>query len=257
MTLHDILILLGTGMAGGLMASLVGGASVITFPVLLAVGLSPVVATASNLIAVSAGNLLAAYTDRAKLPPVNRAFVGLVLASTVGAVIGAVLLLATPERLFEKLIPLLLAIATVLFAFAGQITQWMRERARRRGQHEWKMSVTSVPLVLPISVYGGYFGAGAGTLLLGALTIATEGDYRKANVTKNLVSSLNTVAAAVWFIVNDAVSWPHTLVMTVGCLVGGFTGAHLARTILHEFMRWLVVAVGALLTAVFAWRYWF
>jgi uncharacterized membrane protein YfcA len=257
MTLHDIVILLFTGMAGGLMASLVGGASVITFPVLLAVGLSPVVATASNLIAVSAGNLLAAYTDRAKLPPVNRAFVGLVLASTVGAVIGAVLLLATPERLFEKLIPLLLAIATVLFAFAGQITQWMRERARRRGQHEWKMSVTSVPLVLPISVYGGYFGAGAGTLLLGALTIATEGDYRRANVTKNLVSSLNTVAAAVWFIVNDAVSWPHTLVMAAGCLVGGFTGAHLARTIPHEFMRWLVVAVGALLTAVFAWRYWF
>ena len=76
-------------------------------------------------------------------------------------------------------------------------------------------------------------------------------------MTKNLVSSLNTVAAAVWFIVNDAVSWPHTLVMAAGCLVGGFTGAHLARTIPHEFMRWLVVAVGALLTAVFAWRYWF
>jgi uncharacterized membrane protein YfcA len=256
MTFHTVVILLGTGVVGGLMASLVGGASVITFPVLLAVGLSPVVATASNLVAVSAGNLLAAFTDRSKLPPVNRAFLGLVAASTVGAVIGAVLLLATPERLFEKLIPLLLAIATVLFAFAGQITQWMRERARRRGE-QWKMSVTSVPLVLPISVYGGYFGAGAGTLLLGALTIATEGDYRSANVTKNLVSSLNTVVAAIWFVANDAVSWPHTLVMAMGCLIGGFTGAHLSRSIPQTFMRVLVVVVSAALTVAFAWRYWF
>src|SRR6478736_6733035 len=200
MTLHTILILIGTGVIGGLMASLVGGASVITFPVLLAVGLTPVVATASNLVAVSAGNLLAAFTDRAKLPPLNRAFAGLVLASVLGALIGAVLLLATPARMFEQLIPLLLGFATILFAFAGRITQWMRERAKLRGHHQWRMSVTSVPLVLPISVYGGYFGAGAGTLLLGVLTIATEGDYRRANVTKNLVSSLNTVAAAGWFI---------------------------------------------------------
>ena len=130
--------------------------------------------------------------------------------------------------MFEQLIPLLLGFATILFAFAGRITQWLRARATARGR-EWKMSVTSVPLVLPISVYGGYFGAGAGTLLLGVLTIATEGDYRSANVAKNLVSSLNTVAAAAWFISHGAVSWPQTLVMMSGCLVGGFCGAHLAR----------------------------
>jgi uncharacterized membrane protein YfcA len=254
--LHTVLILIATGVVGGLMASLVGGASVITFPVLLAVGLPPVVATASNLVAVSAGNFLAALTDRAKLPPFNRAFVGLVLASVLGALLGAVLLLATPERMFEQLIPLLLGFATILFAFAGRITQWLRARATARGR-KWKMSVTSVPLVLPISVYGGYFGAGAGTLLLGVLTIATEGDYRSANVAKNLVSSLNTVAASAWFISHGAVSWPQTLAMMSGCLIGGFCGAHLARRVPQQFMRVVVVVVGALLTAVFAWRYWF
>jgi hypothetical protein len=256
MTFHTILILLGTGVIGGLMASMVGGASVITFPVLLTLGLPPVVATASNLVAVSAGNFLAAVTDRAQLPAFNRAFVGLVLASVLGALLGAVLLLATPVRLFEFLIPLLLGFATVLFAFAGHITEWLRKRARLRGR-QWKMSVTSVPMVLPISVYGGYFGAGAGTLLLGVLTIATEGDYRSANVAKNLISSLNTVAASVWFISHGAVSWPQTLAMMAGCLIGGFCGAHLARRVPQEFMRWLVVAVGAALTALFAWRYWF
>ena len=239
------------------MAAMVGGASVITFPVLLAVGLPPITATASNLVAVSAGNFLAAMTDRGNLPPFNRAFVGLVVASLAGALLGAVLLLATPTRMFEQLIPLLLGFATILFGFAGQITRWMRARAKGRGDGEWKMSVTSAPLILPISVYGGYFGAGAGTLLLGVLTLATEGDYRKANVAKNLVSSLNTVAASVWFIINGAVSWPQTLCMMAGCLVGGFCGAHLSRRLPQQFMRVLVIAVGAFLTAVFAWKYWF
>lgn len=257
MDVHTVLILLGTGLAGGLMAAMVGGASVITFPVLLWVGLPPITATASNLVAVSAGNFLAAMTDRGNLPPFNRAFVGLVVASLVGALTGAVLLLATPTRMFEQLIPLLLGFATILFGFAGRITQWLRARAKARGDGEWRISVTSAPLILPISVYGGYFGAGAGTLLLGVLTLATEGDYRKANVAKNLVSSLNTVAASVWFIINGAVSWPQTLVMMAGCLVGGFCGAHLSRRLPQEFMRVLVIAVGAFLTAIFAWKYWF
>jgi uncharacterized membrane protein YfcA len=146
--LPTVLILIATGLVGGLMASLVGGASVITFPVLLALG-------------------------------------------------------------------------------------------------------------LPISIYGGYFGAGAGTLLLGVLMIATEGDYRRANVAKNLVSSLNTIAASVWFIANGAVSWPQTLVMMVGCLLGAYCGAHLARRVPQEAMRVVIVVVGAVLTAVFAWKYWF
>ena len=154
------------------------------------------------------------------------------------------------------MIPLLLGFATVLFALAGRITAWLRARAGERGR-EWKIGVTSIPLVLPISIYGGYFGAGAGTLLLGVLTIATEGDYRSANVAKNLVSSLNTLAASVWFITNGAVSWPHTLVMMVGCLVGAYCGAHLARRVPQAAMRVVIVVVGAALTAVFAWKYWF
>ena len=119
MTLQTILLLFATGIVGGVMASMVGGASVITFPVLLATGLPPVVATASNLVAVSPGNFLAALTDRSQLPPLNRAFVGLVAASVLGALAGAVLLMITPAPLFEVLIPLLLGFATVLFALAG------------------------------------------------------------------------------------------------------------------------------------------
>jgi uncharacterized membrane protein YfcA len=256
MTLHTIVLLFATGIVGGVMASLVGGASVITFPVLLATGLSPVVATASNLVAVSPGNFLAAMADRKQLPPFDRAFVGLITASVLGALAGAVLLMVTPVRLFEVLIPLLLGFATVLFAFSGRITQWLRARALARGGGAPRMSVTSIPMLLPVSVYGGYFGAGVGVLLLGVLSVATGGDYRSANVAKNLVTSLNTLVASICFIANGAVSWPQTLAMMAGCVIGGYCGAHLARVIPQGVMRIVVVVVGAALTAAFAWRYW-
>ena len=257
MTIETILLLFGTGIIGGVMASIVGGASVVTFPVMLATGLSPVVATASNLVAVSPGNFLAAMADRGQLPPFDRGFVGLVVASTLGALIGAVLLMITPARLFEVLIPLLLGFATVLFAFSGRITQHLRQRAQARGGSAPQMRVTSIPMLLPVSVYGGYFGAGVGVLLLGVLSVATGGDYRSANVAKNLVSSLNTLVASVCFIASNAVSWPPTLAMMAGCLIGGICGAHLARVIPQAVMRIVVVVVGAALTIVFAWKYWF
>ena len=250
-------MLFTTGIFGGAMAALVGGASVITFPVLLATGLPPVVATASNLVAVSPGNFLAALSDRSQLPPLNRGFVGLVIASVLGAFVGAVLLMATPSRLFEVLIPLLLGFATVLFAYAARITRWLRARALKRGGREPRMSVTSIPMLLPVSVYGGYFGAGVGVLLLGVLSIATAGDYRAANAAKNLVASLNTLVASIWFVTHGAISWPPTLTMMAGCLIGGYCGAQLARIVPQQVMRIVVVVVGAALTAAFAWRYWF
>jgi uncharacterized membrane protein YfcA len=257
MTLHTVLTLFAAGIFGGAMAGLVGGASIVTFPVMLATGLSPVVATASNLVAISPGNFLAALADRSRLPPLDRAFVGLVAASVLGALAGAALLMVTPMRLFEVLIPLLLGFATVLFAFASPITKWLRQRAQARGAGEPRMSVTSIPMLLPVSVYGGYFGAGVGVLLLGVLSIATGDDYRSANVVKNLVVGLNTLVASFCFIANGAVSWPQTLSMMAGCLIGGFCGAYLARIVPQSVMRVVVVLVGAVLTFAFAWRYWF
>ena len=211
---------------------MVGGASVITFPVLLAVGLPPVVATASNLVAVSAGNFLAALTDRDQLPPFNRAFVGLVLASVLGAVLGAVLLLATPDAHVRGADPA----AARLCDRAVRLRRphhavAARARASARGR-EWKMSVTSIPLLLPISVYGGYFGAGAGMLLLGVLIDRDRGRLSLAPTWPRIWCRASTPSPpSVWFIANGAVSWPQTLVMMAGCLIGGFCGAHLARRV--------------------------
>jgi uncharacterized membrane protein YfcA len=202
------------------------------------------------------GIILAALSDRSQLPPFNRAFVGMVIASIIGAALGAVLLLLTPDRVFSVLVPLLLGFATLLFAFAGRISTWLRGRAAQRG-HEITFSLTSLKMLLPVSFYGGYFGAGVGVLLLGVFALATGGDYRSANVTKNLVSGLNGLSAAVVFAAKGAVVWPHTLALMAGTVVGGLIGAYVARRIPHNVMRVVVVVIGAALTIDFARQYWF
>ena len=115
----------------------------------------------------------------------------MVAASVAGALAGATLLMVTPERVFAALIPLLLGFATVLFAYAGRISAWLRARGEARGDgaHNWGAIVA---WLLPVSVYGGYFGAGLGVLVLGVLSVGTGGDYRSANVTKNLVVGINS-----------------------------------------------------------------
>ncbi len=251
-----MLMLFFAGIAGGMLTAMVGGAAIITYPALIAAGIPPLPATTCNLTAAFPGAFLAALSDRKQLPPFNRAFFGMALVSMIGAGAGAVLLLATPERFFEILVPALLGFATVLFAFAQRAGDWLRARARRRGR-DITFNVTSLKMLLPVSFYGGYFGAGLGVLVLGVMSVATGGDYRSANVVKNLVTSLNCAAAATVFIVRGTVIWPQTLALMAGTIAGGLAGASLARVMPREIMRVAVVVIGALLTLFFAWRYWF
>jgi len=255
MDLHTGSMLFAAGIAGGSLASMVGGASLVTFPAFLAAGLPPITATASNITAVVPANIIAVLLDRSLLPPIDRHFFGLIAASVVGAVIGGFLLLHTPHRVFEVLIPILLGFATVIFAFSSQIGAWLRARNAARGGST--MSVTSLPLLLPISVYGGYFGAGVGVLLLGVLSVVAEGDYRKANAIKNLVAAITTVVVVIYFTITGAVSWPQTAVMAAGSMIGGFFGGRIGSWVSPNTMKIIVVAIGVALTVAYAWRYWF
>lgn len=245
------------GLAGGTIAALAGGAALITFPTLLAAGLTPISAIASNIAALTPGSLLAALSDRTQLPPVNRAFVGLVLASVIGAGIGAVLLMVTSNRVFEILVPLLIGFATVLFAFGERITAALRARSLAKHGREPEIKLTSIPMLLPVSVYGGYFGAGLGVLLVAVLQLATSGEYRPANATKNLVAALNGAVAMTVFAVEGSIDWPAALIMMCGALFGSVIGARIARYAPREVMRFVVTLIGVVLTGVYAWRYWF
>jgi uncharacterized membrane protein YfcA len=256
MDLFTAFILAGLGIIAGIIASIAGGAAVVVYPALIAVGLPPQAAAISNLTAISPGVILGAFSDRSQLPPFNRDFIWLIVASIGGAGVGALLLLHTPERTFNVIVPLLLGFATLLFAFAERIGNWLRARAARRG-HDISFDVTSLKMLLPVSFYGGYFGAGVGVLVLGIMMLATGGDYRSANTSKNLVSGLNGFAASVVFGLHGAVPWPETLAMMFGTLIGGQIGSYTARIIPRSVVRVLIVGIGVVLTIAFAGEYWF
>src|SRR5262249_18990864 len=256
MDLTTTAILAGAGIVGGVIASIIGGAAVVTYPALIATGVPPQLAAVSNLASIMPATMLAALADRSQLPPFNRAFIGLIVVSIVGAGLGAALLVLTPERTFAQVVPLLLGFATLLFAYSERISRWLRARAQDRG-HAIAFNFGSLKVILPVSFYGGYFGAGVGILMLGVFSLATGGDYRAANVAKNFVSSLNGFAATLVFATQGAVLWPQTLALAAGTIAGGLIGSYVARVIPRNVVRVLVVVVGAALTIAFARRYWF
>ena len=248
--------LAATGVVAGIIAAMVGGAAVVIYPALIATGVSPQLAAICNLASIMPATMLAALSDRSQLPPFDRAFVGLIVASIVGAGLGAALLVVTPERMFAQIVPLLLGFATLLFAYSERISAWLRARAEGRG-HALTFNFASLKVVLPVSFYGGYFGAGVGILMLGVFSLATGGDYRAANVAKNFVSSLNGFAATLVFATHGAVLWPQTFALAVGTIAGGLVGAYVARVIPRNVIRVIIVAIGVVLTVALARRYWF
>lgn len=256
MEIHILLMLFGSGVVAGAIATMVGGAAVVTYPALIAAGLSPYSAAIGNLAAITPAAMLAALSDRTQLPPFNRAFVGLIAFSLTGASIGAACLLLTPERVFVWLVPILLGFASLLFAYSERISKWMHARAAERGR-EISFNVSSLKVLVPVSFYAGYFSAGAGILFLGVFSLATGGDYRAANVAKNFVSSLNGLVATLVFVSQDAVPWPQVLPLAAGTICGGLVGAYLARVVPRTVVRVAVVAVGLSLSVWLAQRYWF
>ena len=256
MALHLILLLIGAGVIAGIIATMVGGGAVVLYPALLISGVPPNLAVVCILASVAPAAMLGALSDYSQLPPFNRAFLGLIVASVIGAGVGAALLLLTPERIFAQLMPLLIGFATLLFAKSERISGYLRARAAGRGR-EITFNVTSLKILLPVSFYGGYFGAGVGIMMLGVFSLATGGDYRSANVAKNFVASLNGMTATLIFAAQGAVLWPQTLALMVGTIAGGLIGAYVARVISPRVVRVLVVLVGTGLTVALARRYWF
>ena len=238
-------MLFGAGVAGGIVTAIVGGASLITFPALLAAGLPPIVANASNTVALVPGNFMAGLADLERRPRWDRSFLALVLVCTLGSAAGAGLLLVTPEKAFTAVVPLLIGFATILFAQSARIRRWVTPSGR-----------PGVLWFAPVAVYGGYFGAGMSVMLLALLSVSRADDFRATNVLKNLLSALTSFVAVVVFLLQGIVAWPSTLVVMAGAVGGGFLGGRLVRVLPGPAVRWIVIAAGSALTLVYAWRYW-
>ncbi|MFD3576934.1 sulfite exporter TauE/SafE family protein [Streptomyces sp. NPDC058644] len=226
--------------AGGINA-VVGSGTLITFPTLLAFGYPPVLANVSNTVGLVPGVISAAYGYRAELKGQRSRLVKLGFASLLGAVIGAVLLLKLPADTFRAAVPVLILIACVLVLLQPRLQKWL---ARRDSPSRADGGVPLWSGVLVTGVYGGYFGAAQGVLLMGLFGSFLRDDLQRLNAVKNVLASIVNGVAAVIFIAVTTVDWKVVGVIAVGSTLGGLLGARVGRRLSPAVLRGLIVVVG-------------
>jgi hypothetical protein len=244
---ETLLIGLAAFLAGA-MNALAGGGTFFSFPALLAVGVPPVSANASNSVALWPASLSGALAYRRELSRHKPYLVPLSVVALLGGAAGGLLLLITQDATFAKLIPWLLLVATLLFAFSGQVQKLLARLRGGESMEAVRNTPASLLAQLAVSIYGGFFGAGMGIMMIASLAIQGHGDVQDINAIKNWLSALIYSVAVVTFILAGAVSWPHTAVMLVTATAGGYAGAALARRIPQLWLRRFIIAVGAGLT---------
>lgn len=252
-TFSILLIAGGAFLAGG-MNALAGGGTFFSFPALMAAGIPPITANASNTVALWPASLSSAWAYRKELGKHREWVLALTLVALVGGIAGGLLLLAISNAAFTRLIPWLLLIATGLFAFSKQIGQWVKTIKNRLGvrvEHDRPGSPSGLFFQFLVTVYGGFFGAGQGILTLAALSIQGIEDMQELNALKNWISAVTYTVSALTFILAGAIDWPSTLIMLVTATTGGYAGAHLARRLPAAGLKRLVIGVGSSLTLIY------
>jgi uncharacterized protein len=238
----EALAVFAAGMAAGTMNAVVGSGTLITFPVLLAVGYPPVVANVSNTVGLAPGSASAAYGYRLELEGQTHRLIRLGSASFLGGVTGAVLLLVLPARAFRAIVPVLIALACVLVVVQPRITR--RLAHRRRPDPPPHGSRLLLAGVYGAGVYGGYFGAAQGVLLIALLGLGLDEGLQRINAAKNLLSGLVNLVAALVFIAVTHVAWGPALLIAAGSVVGGQIGAKVGRRLPPAALRGIIVVVG-------------
>ena len=224
--------------AAGVVNAIAGGGTLLTFPALLAAGVSPVLANATNTVALFPGQLASSFAYRGHIADERRRALVLAVPSVLGGVLGAWLLLALPEQAFAAVVPWLIVFACVVLAFQGQL-KFLVGRAKA-ANHPAALWIAQ----LAISIYGGYFGAGIGILMLAAMGILLPSSIQHANALKVLFSLLINGVAAVIFVFSGHVLVGLALLMAAASIAGGFVGARLAQRLPPAGMRGFAIAVG-------------
>jgi uncharacterized membrane protein YfcA len=244
MSLIEILGLVLAAVAGGAINAVAGGGTLVTFPALLFFGTPPIVANASSTLALVIGTSGGIYGYRRHLGPVRPWLWRFVPVSMIGGLIGAVLLTWTGNKTFSRLVPFLILFATVLFLSQGAFRRFASLNGAaapdRRHQAVWG----AILFQLAVAIYGGYFGAGIGILMLASLGFIGLSDIHEMNTLKTILASLINLVAAGWFIYRDLIHWPKAGVMTAGALLGYFLGSHYAQRIPQQRVRQIITVIG-------------
>ncbi len=251
MDLHQAALLVAAGIGAGGVNAIAGGGSLITFPSLIAIGLPPVAANVSNSVAVCPGYLSSVVGSRSELGGQRPRVLAVLPTAVVGTIAGCALLLATPARAFELVVPFLVLAAAAVLA--------LQDRLRRVVGHPRTMSrrgqaLSLHAMVLVGSVYGGYFGAALGVMLVAALALVIDEVLARINALKNVLSAVVGLVTVAVFAFFGPVNWAAVLVLAPATIAGGYAGARLARRLPARVLRALIVGFGTVIGLVLLWR---
>jgi len=239
-------ILVGlAAVGGGFVNALAGGGTLITFPMLISVGIQPIAANMTNTVALLPGYLGGTFAQRKDIQGQHKRLALYIPAGIIGGLIGAVLLNISSEKLFSNLIPYLILAASFLLAAQEPLKAWLVKRAQAAGNLQSSEARAIIPVGIA-AVYGGYFGAGLSVIILAVLGLVIDENLTRLNAIKQAISFSANFAAAVFFAFSGLVVWPVALVMAIGALMGGALGGRFASRIKPSTLRWIVVIIGTI-----------
>jgi len=247
--LNEILIFFAAT-AAGFINAIAGGGTLVSFPTLLAIGISPVVANVTNTVALVPGTVGGMWSQRKDFRSQYKRLIKLLPVAIVGGIAGGLLILNTSESSFRSLIPYLILGATLLLGFQVRIKNWVVSRIGH-AHTEHHNPIIMLALVFAASIYGGYFGAGLGVILMATLGLVTDDSLTRLNFLKQALGFAINLAAAIYFAFSGKVDWMIAFIMIFGSLAGGLIGGKLAGKLKPELLRWIVVAAGLIASTVF------
>ena len=253
MSLLEIALMFAAAFVAGMVNSVAGGGTLITFPLLIWLGLDPKVANATSTVALWPGLLGGLFGYRREMSDSSMILMRLGVVSLIGGGIGAWLLIVTPAPTFARLVPFLILFATVLFMLQGPVNRWLHVPSPTEGSQTGWWTIAIV-IQFFSSMYGGYFGAGNGILMLAAMGLLGLHDIHRANGIKNFLGICINSVAVLAFGISGLVLWPRSLLMAVGAVLGGYLGARTARRVGRVVIRRAIVVIGFVITVVMLWR---
>jgi len=253
MTFTEALVLAATAAMAGLINAIAGGGTLLTFPALLFFGTPAVQANATSTVALVIGTAGSIVGFRGQLGAVKSWLWRFVPVCILGGWLGSWLLTRTTDKTFSHLVPFLILFATLLF-FAQSVFRRFSQRTETTPAPTMRSQWFAIAFQFAVSVYGGYFGAGIGILMLATLGFLGLSDIHHMNALKNLLGSIINMVAAAWFITAGIVDWPKAIVMTFGALGGYYFGAHISQRIPQPVVRRLITGIGLVISAVMFYR---
>ena len=249
MSATEILGLFCAAAAGGAINAVAGGGTMVTFPTLLFFGTPPIIANATSTLALVIGTSGGIYGYRRHLEPIKPWLWRFLPVSLAGGLVGAVLLTCTSNKTFAKLVPFLILFATILFLAQSTFRRMAVAQTPAAGRPTYPLR-GAILFQLAVAIYGGYFGAGIGILMLASLGFVGLSHIHEMNTLKTILGSLINLVAALWFMFAGLIHWPKALIMTLGAMAGYFFGSHFSQRISHKRVRQLITLIGFALSAI-------